>query len=61
MRKINPKQLHVNHWTLFEYSYAMNWWRQESSGIGHFNQSLYENILEAKENININKNQINQK
>lgn len=61
MREVKPEQPHVNHWTLFEYSYAMSWWRQSNHGIGHFNQTLYENILEAKEHIHINKNQTNQK
>ena len=40
-------------WSLAQYFKAIDWWRSETHGTGHFNQELYERIIQIKYGITI--------
>jgi hypothetical protein len=38
----------TQRWDYTRYVIARNWWRNSNSGNGHFNEELFDRIIEAK-------------
>ncbi len=38
-------------WSISQYFKAIDWWRSEAHGTGHFNQELYERFLKIRYNL----------
>ena len=35
-------------WSMLQYLHAIQWWRGDAHGTGHFNRELYEKFLKVR-------------